>query len=293
MKVTVTGMRFKPAGKILQYAANELALQRGDKCVVESEHGLEIATVVVPPHDIELANTHHALKPIIRKASVPDLELAEGYKQHARDALALCRQRVLEIGLSMKPVSVDYTLDGEKAIFYFTAEERVDFRSLVKYLAAQLKTRIEMRQIGVRDEAKLLGGYGVCGRPLCCATFLTEFIPVSVRMAKEQGLALTPSRISGVCGRLKCCLAYEAPVYKAIKDELPRVGEVYMTAEGPGRVVDITVVGEAFAVELDDSGKRLFIRLPSAEERTYHCRSGGCGSGGCGREEEDDDHEHP
>jgi cell fate regulator YaaT (PSP1 superfamily) len=283
MRVTVTGVRFKPAGKILQYAANGLVLHRGDKCVVESEQGLEIATVVVPPHDIDLDMPPQALKPVLRQASVADLEMAEGYKQRAKAALTLCRQRVQETSLPMKPVSVDFTLDGEKAIFYFTAEDRVDFRNLVKHLAGHLKTRIEMRQIGVRDEAKILGGYGVCGRPLCCATFLTEFIPVSVRMAKEQGLALTPSRISGVCGRLKCCLAYEAPVYKAIKDELPRVGEAYMTEEGPGRVTDVTVVGEAFEVELEGSGKRLLLRLPSAAERTYHCRSGGCGSGGgCG-----------
>jgi cell fate regulator YaaT (PSP1 superfamily) len=293
MRVHVTGVRFKPAGKILQYAANNIVLQRGDKCVAESEHGVEIATVVVGAHEVDFDMPLHALKPILRHASVADLELAEGYKQRAKDALKLCRQWVQETNLPMKPVSVDFTLDGEKAIFYFTAEDRVDFRSLVKYLAGHLKTRIEMRQIGVRDEAKILGGYGVCGRPLCCATFLTEFIPVSVRMAKEQGLALTPSRISGVCGRLKCCLAYEAPVYKAIKDELPRVGEAYLTEEGPGRVTDITVVGEAFEVELEGSGKRVLLHLPSAAERTYHCRSGGggCGNGGgCGHSDEETSH---
>jgi cell fate regulator YaaT (PSP1 superfamily) len=283
MIVTVTGVRLKPAGKILQYTVDSLMLQRGDKCVVESEHGLEIATVVTPPHNMEIGTQPPAFKPVCRKATVEDLELAEAYKQRAKDALARCRQWVQETGLPMKPVSVDFTLDGEKAIFYFTAEERVDFRGLVKYLASQLKIRIEMRQIGVRDEAKLLGGYGVCGRPLCCATFLTEFGPVSVRMAKDQGLALNPSRISGVCGRLKCCLAYEAPVYKAIRDELPRVGDMYMTEEGPGRVTDVTVVGEAFEVVLEESGKRLFLHLPSAAARTYHCKSGGCGSdGGCG-----------
>ena len=299
----VTGVRFKPAGKILQYADNGLQLQRGDKCVVESEHGPEIATVVLPAREIDLETPSRTMKPVLRRASVADLELAESYKQRAKEALTLCRQRVQESAMPMKPVSVDYTLDGEKAIFYFTAEDRVDFRSLVKYLAAQLKTRIEMRQIGVRDEAKVLGGYGVCGQPLCCSTFLTEFVPVSVRMAKEQGLALTPSRISGVCGRLKCCLAYEAPVYKAIKDELPRIGDAYMTEEGPGHVTDITVVGEAFSVELEESGKRVLVRLPSAAERTYHCKSGGCGTGGgckngggCGNgggcHTEPDDHQH-
>ena len=191
---------------------------------------------------------------------------------------ALPIYRIQEVDLPMKLVSVDFTLNGQKAIFYFTAADRVDFRSLVRHLAGVLKVRIEMRQIGPRDETKKLGGYGVCGRPLCCATFLTEFAPISVRMAKEQGMALNPSRISGVCGRLKCCLAYEMPVYKAIKDELPRIGDTYMTEEGRGRVVDITVVGEAFAVELEESGEVLFIRLPSAEERTNNCHS--CGNKG-------------
>jgi cell fate regulator YaaT (PSP1 superfamily) len=283
MPVKVAGIRFSPAGKILQYAAEDLPLECGDKCVAESDNGLEVATVVIPPRVLSLDPPQQTLKRILRKASARDLEQAEGYSQRATEALDLCRQRVQETGLPMKPVGVDFTLDGHKAIFYFTADERVDFRSLVRYLAGQLKTRIEMRQIGVRDEAKKLGGYGVCGRPLCCSTFLSEFTPISVRMAKDQGLALNPSRISGVCGRLKCCLAYEAPIYKAIKDELPRIGESYMTEDGPGRVTDVTVVGEAFEVELEESGERIFVRLPSAEERQYACKSG-CGSaGGCGR----------
>jgi cell fate regulator YaaT (PSP1 superfamily) len=280
MVVTVTGVRLKPAGKILRYLTDDLELQRGQKCVVESDDGLEIATVIIPPHTLDIPNGQHALKSILRRADVEDLESAEGYQQRAKEALTLCRNRVHETGLAMKPINVDFTLDGQKAIFYFTAAERVDFRSLVRYLAGRLKTRIEMRQIGVRDEAKMIGGYGVCGRSLCCSTFLTEFIPVSVRMAKEQGLALNPSRISGVCGRLKCCLAYEAPVYKAIRDMLPRIGDTYMTAEGPGRVTDVTVVGEAFAVELEESGKRLFVQLPSAEARDFYCKSGGCHEGG-------------
>jgi cell fate regulator YaaT (PSP1 superfamily) len=279
MHIEVTGIRFKPTGKILQYAANALALERSDKCVAESENGLEIATVVVPPRLVHADTVEQPLKPIVRKATVHDLEQAEGYQEQAREAFALCRARIREIDLPMKLISVDFTLDGQKAVFYFTADNRVDFRSLVRYLAGILKTRIEMRQIGPRDETKKLGGYGVCGRPLCCASFLTEFSPISVRMAKEQGMALTPSRISGVCGRLKCCLAYEMPVYKAIKDALPRIGDTYITEAGPGRVTDITVVGEAFAVELEDSGDVVFIRLPSAEERTNHCT--GCANQGC------------
>ncbi|MGQ4809892.1 hypothetical protein NKDENANG_03328 [Candidatus Entotheonellaceae bacterium PAL068K] len=285
MPVMVSGIRFKPAGKIFYYAVDSLTLERGEKCVAETDNGFEVATVVVPPRQLDPDQDDRTLKRIVRKATGPDLEHAEAYKVHADKALELWRRRVQETGLAMKPVSVDFTLDGRKAMFYFTAEERVDFRSLVKYLAGQLKTRIEMRQIGARDEAKKLGGYGVCGRPLCCATFLTEFAPISVRMAKQQGLALNPARISGVCGRLKCCLAYEVPVYKAIKDELPRPGDTYMTEEGPGRVTGITVVGEAFEVTLDETGERLFLRLPSAEDRTYSCKSncgngGGCGKGG-------------
>jgi len=278
MQIEVVGLRFKPAGKIVQYAANGLALYRGEKCVAESESGVEIATVVLTPHAVDVQAEQHDLKPVLRKATLPDFEQAEAMNQRAKEAFALCRGRIQEIALPMKLVSVDFTLDGQKAIFYFTAADRVDFRSLVRHLAGVLKVRIEMRQIGPRDETKKLGGNGVCGRPLCCATFLTEFAPISVRMAKEQGMALNPSRISGVCGRLKCCLAYEMPVYKAIKDELPHIGDIYMTEEGRGRVVDITVVGEAFAVELEESGEVLFIRLPSAEERTNNCHS--CGNRG-------------
>jgi cell fate regulator YaaT (PSP1 superfamily) len=277
----VVGIRFKPTGKVLQYAAEGLALQRGEKCVAESENGIEIATVVMPPYEIEADAEQTSIKPILRPASVEDLEQAEAYKEQAREAFDLCRQRIQEMTVPMKLVSADFTLDGRKVIFYFTAEGRVDFRQLVRSLASALQTRIEMRQIGVRDEAKKLGGYGTCGRPLCCSTFLTEFAPISVRMAKEQGLALNPSRISGVCGRLKCCLAYEIPVYKAIRDELPRIGDTYVTEEGPGRVTDVTVMGEAFEVELDESGDRIFVRLPSADDRIYACDGSKCG--GCGK----------
>ena len=278
MQIEVVGLRFKPSGKIVQYAANGLTLYRGEKCVAESESGVELATVVLAPHAVDIQTEQHDLKPVLRKASLHDFEQAEAMSQRAKDAFDLCRRRIQEVDLPMKLVSVDFTLNGQKAIFYFTAADRVDFRSLVRHLAGVLKVRIEMRQIGPRDETKKLGGHGVCGRPLCCATFLTEFAPISVRMAKEQGMALNPSRISGVCGRLKCCLAYEMPVYKAIKDELPRIGDIYMTEEGRGRVVDITVVREAFAVELEESGEVLFIRLPSAEERTNNCHN--CGNRG-------------
>jgi cell fate regulator YaaT (PSP1 superfamily) len=289
MQVKVAGIRFEPAGKILQYDVHALELDCGDKCVAESNNGLSVGTVVIPPATQDFDAQQHSLKRVLRKATLRDLEQEEGYKREATAALDLCREFVQQHGLPMKPVSVDYTLDGRKAIFYFTAEDRVDFRTLVKFLAGQLKTRIEMRQIGVRDEAKRLGGYGVCGRPLCCTTFLTEFTPISVRMAKEQGLNLNPSRISGVCGRLKCCLAYEIDVYQAIKDELPAIGESYMTEEGPGRVSDVTIVGEAFEVVAKETGNRFIFRLPSAEQRTNNCKhrcgnGGGCQNGaGCGQ----------
>lgn len=278
MQLEVVGLRFKPSGKIVQYTANGLALYRGEKCVAESESGVEMATVVLAPRAVDVQTEQHDLKPVLRKATMQDFEQAEALSQRGKEAFVLCRRRIQEVDLPMKLVSVDFTLDGQKAIFYFTAADRVDFRSLVRHLASALKIRIEMRQIGPRDETKKLGGHGVCGRPLCCATFLTEFAPISVRMAKEQGMALNPSRISGVCGRLKCCLAYEMPVYKAIKDALPRIGDTYVTEEGRGRVVDITVVGEAFAVELEASGEVVFIRLPSAAERTNNCQT--CGNKG-------------
>ncbi|MCZ6873871.1 MAG: stage 0 sporulation family protein [bacterium] len=293
MQVQVAGLRFEPAGKILQYIVQSLVLDRGDKCVAESNDGLAVATVVIAPEDKHFESQPTDLKRVIRKATLHDLDQAEGYKYEANEALNICREFVQQHQLPMKPVSVNYTLDGRKAVFYFTADDRVDFRALVKFLAERLRTRIEMRQIGVRDEAKQLGGYGVCGRPLCCSTFLTEFAPISVRMAKEQGLNLNPSRISGVCGRLKCCLAYEMEVYQAIRDELPRIGTPYMTEEGPGHVSDITIIGEAFEVIAEETGNRFLFRLPSAEARTNHCKSdcgkgggcqngSGCGSGGCG-----------
>lgn len=279
MSIEVVGLRFKPAGKVVQYTTNGIALYRGEKCVAESDNGLELATVVLQPRTAERDTAPHDLKAVVRKATPQDFEQAEALHQRAKESFALCRQRIRDIELPMKLVSVDFTLDNQKAIFYFTAADRVDFRALVRYLAGALKVRIEMRQIGPRDETKKLGGNGVCGRPLCCSTFLTEFAPISVRMAKEQGMALNPSRISGVCGRLKCCLAYEMPVYTAIKDLLPAIGTSYMTEEGHGRVVDITVVGEAFAVELEESGKVVVVRLPSAEERPNHCK-GGCSNRG-------------
>lgn len=289
MQTHVVGLRFRPAGKIVHYATNGLTLHHGEKCIAESDNGVEMATVVLAPRLVEPSSTSDPLKPVLRKATPQDFEQAEAISRHGQEAFALCREHIHTLRLPMKLNSVEYTLDAQKAIFYFTAATRVDFRTLVRTLAGALRVRIEMRQIGPRDEAKKLGGHGVCGQPLCCATFLTDFAPISVRMAKEQGMALNPTRISGVCGRLKCCLAYEADVYKAIRDELPPLGEVYMTEEGPGRVVEHTIVGEAFAVELED-GKRVLLRLPSAEERPNNCRS--CGHRGDTPGHDDSDAEH-
>src|SRR5437660_731244 len=173
--IEIVGLRFKPTGKILQYAANGLALYRGEKCVAESDNGLEMATVVLAPHIVDLHTEQHDLKPILRKASLQDFEQAEALSQRAKEAFALCRGRIQEVTLPMKLVSVDFTLDGQKAIFYFTAADRVDFRTLVRYLAGALRVRIEMSQNGPRDETKSLGGYGDCGRPLCCSIFCKAF----------------------------------------------------------------------------------------------------------------------
>src|SRR5207244_7253374 len=185
--------RFKPAGKILQYSGSGVTLHRGEKCGAESENGLEIATVVLAPHAVDLEAEQHDLKAVLRKATLQDFEQAEALSERAKEAFTLCRSRIRDVDLPMKLVSVDFTLDGQKAIFYFTAADRVDFRSLVRYLAGALRIRIEMRQIGPRDETKKLGGYGVCGRPLCCSTFLTEFAPISVRMSKRKGMTLNRS----------------------------------------------------------------------------------------------------
>lgn len=213
--VTVVGVRFKKAGKVYYFDPSGVALQRDDNVIVETARGVEYGQVVSGPKAVPETELVLPLKKVIRKATAVDAKQVEDNRKKEDRALTLCQEKILAHGLPMKLIGVEYTFDGAKVIFYFTAEGRVDFRELVKDLAQVFRTRIELRQIGVRDEAKMLGGLGPCGRPLCCATFLGDFEPVSIRMAKDQNLSLNPTKISGICGRLMCCLKYESDTYKS------------------------------------------------------------------------------
>ncbi|HHT73271.1 MAG TPA: stage 0 sporulation family protein [Firmicutes bacterium] len=217
---TVVGIRFKKAGKIYYFHPGELPIAVGDNCIVETSRGVEYGEVVVPPKDVPEDEVVQPLKQVIRVATDEDREHAAQQARRAKEAFAVALERIAAHGLPMKLVDAEYTFDDSKLLFYFTADGRVDFRELVKDLAAIFRIRIELRQIGVRDEAKMIGGLGSCGRPLCCATFLGDFAPVSIKMAKEQNLSLNPSKISGICGRLMCCLRYESEVYKTHKSLL-------------------------------------------------------------------------
>ena len=242
-------------GKAEEFDAADLSLDVGDVIIAETEKGLMLGKVLAPPHEKEKRFILKAPKKILRKASPEDLEQFEKNKQLEKDAFQFCLQKIQEKGLNMKLVRTEVLLDRSKTLFYFTAEKRVDFRELVRDLAGEFKMRIEMRQIGVRDEAKMICGVGGCGRELCCASFLNRFDLVSVRMAKEQNLALNPAKISGVCGRLMCCLAYEYPTYMELKKNLPKVGKHIVTRSGKGKIIRQNVLNQTVTVELEEGGE--------------------------------------
>jgi cell fate regulator YaaT (PSP1 superfamily) len=251
----VVGIRFKDSGKTYFFDPNGLEpLAQGDPVIVETVRGLELAKVAYPPHEVAEDEIVGELKPVVRRAEHADFERMRLLGERHDEVMARCAEKIKEHGLPMRLVKAEYSFDGSRLTFYFTAEKRVDFRMLVRDLARTFKTRIELRQIGPRDEAKLLGGIGPCGRLLCCATFLPDYARVSIKMAKDQDLPLNPSKISGVCGRLLCCLAYEHEQYLAIKAELPRKGTWVQTPDGPGEVVAVNVVKETVTVELAGSG---------------------------------------
>ncbi|WXJ93619.1 hypothetical protein MCACP_00670 [Neomoorella carbonis] len=225
---------------------------------METTRGLEYGEVVIPPRQVDEDQVVQPLRPVVRRATAADTEQVNINRQKEKEAFAICRQKIAEHGLPMKLIDVEFTFDVSKIIFYFTAEGRVDFRELVKNLAAIFRTRIELRQIGVRDEAKALGGLGCCGRPVCCATFLGEFDPVSIRMAKEQNLSLNPTKISGLCGRLMCCLRYENDVYEEARRHFPPCGTMVQTPAGPGRVTGHNILKETVMVELPEHGAMEF-----------------------------------
>lgn len=249
----VIGVRFKNVGKIYYFDPDSTPLETGDYVIVETARGVECGQVAMANREIDDKEIVHPLKKMIRKATDEDIARLKENKEKEKKAFALCEEKIAQHKLDMKLVDVEYTLDNNKILFYFTADGRVDFRALVKDLASVFRTRIELRQIGVRDEAKMLGGLGVCGRPFCCSSFLGEFQPVSIKMAKEQGLSLSPVKISGTCGRLMCCLKYEQEAYLDLLKKTPKVGAIVSTPDGKGTVVEQNLLTGVLKVSLDKS----------------------------------------
>ena len=247
---TVIGVRFKKAGKVYYFDPNGLWPKPGENVVVETARGVEYGEAVTSPRTVDDAQVVQPLKKVVRIATEEDTRRAEQNAQHEIEAFKICQDRVKKHKLDMKLVSVEHTFDNSKIIFYFTADGRVDFRELVKDLASVFKMRIELRQIGVRDEAKMLGGLGSCGRPICCGAFLGDFQPVSIKMAKEQGLSLNPTKISGLCGRLMCCLKYEQDNYEAVLKRLPKIGKDLVTPDGVGVLTEINAIREMVKVRI-------------------------------------------
>ncbi|AIM16588.1 MULTISPECIES: stage 0 sporulation family protein [Neobacillus] len=253
----VVGVRFKKAGKIYYFDPGDLPIQKDDFVIVETVRGVEYGKVVIARKQVEEHDVVLPLKKVVRIADQKDRIIVEENKQAAKEAYEICNEKVHEHQLDMKLVDVEYTFDRNKVIFYFTADGRVDFRELVKDLAGIFRTRIELRQIGVRDEAKMLGGIGPCGRMLCCSTFLGDFDPVSIKMAKDQNLSLNPTKISGLCGRLMCCLKYENDEYESAKEQLPDLGEIIETPQGIGKVVGLNILERVLQVELTEQERVL------------------------------------
>ena len=249
----VIGVRFKEVGKVYYFDPDNNKLKLNDTVIVETSRGVECGVVAIENKEVPDEEIVHPLKKLIRKATKDDMRRLEENHRKEKEALKICEQKVAEHGLEMKLVDVEYTFDNSKILFYFTADGRVDFRALVKDLASIFRTRIELRQIGVRDESKMLGGLGVCGRPFCCSSFLGEFHPVSIKMAKEQGLSLSPIKISGTCGRLMCCLKYEQEAYTDLLKHTPKVGAIVKTPYGRGLVVETNLLTRTLKVKMDNT----------------------------------------
>lgn len=247
----IIGVRFKSAGKIYYFDPVNLSVKKGDAVIVETSRGTECGEVVMTSRSISEKEWGQPIKPVLRIATKADVDRMNNNREKEEYAFKACVEKINKHNLDMKLIDVEYTFDNNKILFYFTADGRVDFRELVKDLASVLKTRIELRQIGVRDEAKMLGGLGICGREFCCATFLGEFQPVSIKMAKEQGLSLNPAKISGACGRLMCCLKYEQNAYEDLLRTTPRQGSPVQTPEGRGIVTDVSLLTGMLKVNLD------------------------------------------
>ena len=268
----VIGVRFRNVGKIYYFSPKNLEIHAGDHVIVETARGVEYGNVVLPPRDVEDEKVIQPLKEVIRIANPQDDKKEEINRKKEKEAFQVCLKKIREHGLEMKLIDVEYTFDNNKILFYFTADGRIDFRELVKDLAAIFKTRIELRQIGVRDETKILGGIGICGRPLCCHTYLSEFVPVSIKMAKEQNLSLNPTKISGVCGRLMCCLKNEEETYEELNRKLPNTGDRVTTPEGlKGEVQSVNVLRQLVKVFVDVEDEKE-IREYQASELKFKTR---------------------
>ena len=255
--IKVVGIRFQKAGKIYYFDPCEFELETGMHAIVETARGVEMGTVLIPPKEVEDEKVIQPLKPVIRIATDEDEKTIERTREKEKEAFAICKEKNLKHELDMKLVNAEYTFDNNKLLFYFTADGRIDFRELVKDLAAVFRTRIELRQIGVRDETKILGGIGICGRPLCCKSYLSDFVPVSIKMAKEQNLSLNPTKISGVCGRLMCCLKNEQETYEYLNGRLPAVGDTVTLRDGAkGEVQSVNVLRQMVKVVIDNGDEK-------------------------------------
>ena len=273
----IVGIRFKKAGKVYYFDPAGIDLEVNDYVVVTTTRGLELGYVVIAPRQVLVNEVTIPLKPVVRKAKPEDIERAQELEEKEKEALIECGKLIAKLNLPMKLLSAEYNLDGNRLTFYFSAEERVDFRELVRELTNRLKVRVELQQVGPRDQAKLVGGFGRCGRPLCCMSFLKEFAPVSIKMAKEQDLPLNPMKISGVCGRLLCCLVYESEQYRAMKGELPKEGQRVSTAAGAATVVGSNLLKKTVLVELDS---QVTVELPLSEIKIEGKPSDKKGNGG-------------
>ena len=253
----IVGVRFRNAGKIYYFDPLDMDMETGTHVIVETARGIEFGVVMIPTKEMDDSEITKPLKPVIRIATEEDEKQQAMNKEKQERAYRICLEKIEKHGLEMKLIQAEYTFDNNKLLFYFTADDRIDFRELVKDLAAVFRTRIELRQIGVRDETKILGGMGICGRELCCATYLSEFVPVSIKMAKEQNLSLNPTKISGVCGRLMCCLKNEQETYEYLNSRLPEVGEMVTTNDGlKGEVQNVSVLRQLVKVKVDVNGEK-------------------------------------
>ncbi len=261
---TAIGVRFKDVGKIYYFDPRHLQIEKNSKVIVETARGVECGDVVMEKREVSEQNLSQPLRPVLRIATEQDLKKVEENRKKEKQAFEICLKKIAAHKLEMKLTDVEYTFDNSKILFYFTADGRVDFRQLVKDLASVFRTRIELRQIGVRDEAKMLGGLGVCGKPFCCATFLSSFQPVSIKMAKEQGLSLNPVKISGTCGRLMCCLKFEQEAYADLLRTIPKLNAIVTTPQGRGVVIDQNLLTAMLTVRLD--------KAPEGAPATFHAK---------------------